>query len=120
MPKVRNRIKYPEFRQVSSHSGKCEVSGGEVCIPIIDSLVDIAELVQSISDSSSGFFKKRNSKLKAQKKMLCDAIVDSANSLTSNIKKLPEIMRDLFWRTPACQFRAISVEIKLSLTSNGN
>lgn len=106
MPKARNRIKYPNVPQVSSHSGDCDISGGEVCISIINSLGDVAELIESNRDGSSGIFQKRSNEFETQKKMLCDAIVDGANSLTSTIEEMQKTRGDLFWLTPARECRA--------------
>jgi hypothetical protein len=82
MPKASDRIKYPKFqsRGTSTNEG---LSGKAVIVSIINSLGDVADLVESIGPTKSSIFKKRNNELDMQKKMLCDAIVDGANSLTS-------------------------------------
>lgn len=110
MPKASNRIKYPCIT-TAKPSGNVGITGRQVLVSIINSLGDVADLVESLrpQNGTSSIFKRRNSELDMQKKTLCDAIVDGANSLSSIFDDAAGGRRGPHWKRP-CELLAFLVK----------
>ena len=98
MPKASDRIKYPKFQSAEA-SRNVGLSGKAVIVSIINSLGDVADLVESIGPGKSSFFKRRNNEFETQKKIMCDAIVNGANSLTSAIDDATDSEPGFMWKS---------------------
>jgi hypothetical protein len=84
MPKASTRIKQPRWSIVKP-SGNVGLTGRSVLVSIINSLGDLADLVESLGPQTrtSSIFSRRSSDIDKNKSVFCDAIVDGANSLTA-------------------------------------
>jgi hypothetical protein len=115
MPKASNRIKYPCITNARP-SGNVGITGRQVLVSIINSLGDVADLVESLRAGSgtSSIFKRRGSELDLQKKKLCDAIVDGANSLSSIFDDAAGGKRGPHWKrpceSPACLAKMTNID----------
>jgi hypothetical protein len=121
MPKASSRIEYPHLGKVKFPINR-RITGRGVLISIINSLADVADITESITGPrKSSLLPKGESELDKQKKELCDAIVEGANSLTTlfnqNLPHKPGLSRDLprmfiifpmFWRLAEnfCDYRS--------------